>query len=226
MSGAKATIELGATLPDASAGTFLEDNYQTKLFRTGLPIGIRATDAFFNLLEEVSGCATPSHYLAARGRLVDAMVDGHKYIFGKRAVVFGEEDLVIGLTSFLAEIGVKPILCASGGKSGKFKSAVSEALEGLDCTMPEVCEDVDFYDIGSKAKELGVDILIGHSKGYSFARKESIPLIRVGFPVHDRVGGQRILHLGYHGAQSLFDTITNRIIEKKQNESSVGYSYM
>jgi nitrogenase molybdenum-iron protein NifN len=48
----------------------------------------------------------------------------------------------------------------------------------------------------------------------------------VGFPIHDRVGGQRILHLGYHGAQQLFDTITNALIEKKQDDSSVGYSYM
>jgi nitrogenase molybdenum-iron protein NifN len=48
----------------------------------------------------------------------------------------------------------------------------------------------------------------------------------VGFPVHDRIGGQRILHLGYHGAQQLFDSIANTFIEKKQNDSDVGYSYM
>jgi len=33
--------------------------------------------------------------------------------FGRRAVVYGEEDLVVGLTAFLAEIGVEPVLCAS-----------------------------------------------------------------------------------------------------------------
>jgi nitrogenase molybdenum-iron protein NifN len=58
------------------------------------------------------------------------------------------------------------------------------------------------------------------------ARKLNIPLIRVGFPIHDRVGGQRILHLGYSGAQQLFDTVTNALIAKKQDDSSVGYSYM
>ena len=40
----------------------------------------------------------------------------------------------------------------------------------------------------------------------------NLPLIRVGFPVHDRVNGSRLLHLGYRGAQQLFDKIANIII--------------
>ena len=40
------------------------------------------------------------------------------------------------------------------------------------------------------------------------------------------MGGQRILHLGYHGAQTLFDPITNTMIARKQDDSPVGYSYM
>jgi nitrogenase molybdenum-iron protein NifN len=154
------------------------------------------------------------------------MVDGHKYIFGKRAVVFGEEDLVVGLAAFLAEIGIRPVLCASGGKSGRFQDAITTVLREFDIPLPGVYEGVDFYDIEQLAIEHDAELLVGHSKGYSFARKQNIPLIRVGFPVHDRVGGQRILHLGYHGAQVLFDTITNTIIEKKQDGSAVGYSYM
>ncbi|NOR25521.1 MAG: nitrogenase [Desulforhopalus sp.] len=188
MGGAKATIELGSTLPPKTGGKVLEQ------------------------------------HTAARGRLIDSMVDGHKYIFGKRAVVYGEEDLVVGLTSFLAEIGIHTVLCASGGKSGKFESSIAEALEGMDCELPVVKEDVDFFDIETMAKELKVDLVIGHSKGYAFARKENLPLIRVGFPIHDRVGGQRILHLGYHGAQALFDLITSTVIEKKQIDSPIGYS--
>ena len=43
-----------------------------------------------------------------RGRLIDSYVDAHKYVFGKRAVVYGEQDLVVGLASLLAEIGIVP----------------------------------------------------------------------------------------------------------------------
>ncbi len=127
MGGAKATIELGSTLPAETGGKVLEKKFATRLLRTDLPIGIRATDALFELFSELSGKEVPTRHAAARGRLIDSMVDGHKYIFGKRAVVYGEEDLVVGITSFLAEIGIKTVLCASGGKSGRFEAGISAA---------------------------------------------------------------------------------------------------
>ena len=59
----------------------------------------------------------------------------------------------------------------------------------------------------------------------AFAGVTSAALIMFG-PIGDRIGGQRILHLGYAGAQQLFDTVANAMIEKKQNDSPVGYFYM
>jgi nitrogenase molybdenum-iron protein NifN len=50
--------------------------------------------------------------------------------------------------------------------------------------------------------------------------------VRVGFPIHDRIGGPRLLHLGYEGAQALFDRIANTLIERRQGASAVGYTYM
>ena len=142
-----ATLELGRTLPDTSAGASLRDRYDVPLHRLGLPIGIRETDRFLAAISEITGIDIPEKYAQSRGRLIDAMVDGHKYIFGKRAVIYGEEDLVVGLTSFLAEIGIQPVLCATGGKSGNFAKAISAVLAGMQCDMPEVHEDVDFFDI-------------------------------------------------------------------------------
>jgi nitrogenase molybdenum-iron protein NifN len=226
MGGAPATIELGATLTGETAGSLLHTRFSTPLHRLGLPIGIRASDVFFATLSRISSRPIPERHQAARGRLVDALVDGHKYLVGKRAVIYGEEDLVVGMTSFLAELGIHPVLCASGGKSGRLKNAVMEALARIDVEPPVVLDDADFHDIEAGARAAGADLLVGHSKGYSFARRVGIPLIRVGFPIHDRVGGQRMLHLGYDGAQALFDLIANSLIEKKQNDSPVGYSYM
>lgn len=226
MGGAKATVELGATLPKLTAGTILNEKHGVPLYRIGLPIGIRATDTFFALLAELCGREIPANHTAARGRLIDSMVDGHKYVSGKKAVVYGEEDLVVGMSALLAEIGVKPVLCASGGKSGRLAEGIAKAIEGLNCPMPIVKEDVDFFDIEALAEEMEINLVVGHSKGYAFARRMHLPMVRVGFPIHDRMGGQRILHLGYNGAQALFDLIANTLIEKKQDDSPVGYSYM
>ena len=100
-----------------------------------------------------------------RGRLVDAYGDGHKYVFGKRAIVYGEEDLVVGLAALLAETGVVPVLCASGGKSGVIAQAIAEVAPNLP-EPPEVCDGADYMSIAEKAELLKPDFLIGNSKGY------------------------------------------------------------
>ncbi len=53
-----------------------------------------------------------------------------------------------------------------------------------------------------------------------------MPLVRVGFPIHDRFGGQRLRTLGYGGAQNLYDRIVNAMLTKKQADSNVGYGYL
>ena len=87
-------------------------------------------------------------------------------------------------------------------------------------------EDVDFAQIEEQAVGVRPDLVIGSSKGYALARRLGVPLVRVGFPIHDRVDGPRLLHLGYRGAQQLFDRIANALIAASQDDSPVGYSYM
>jgi nitrogenase molybdenum-iron protein NifN len=224
----QAVIEFSRTLGSfPSGGALLHKRFGVDRHALGLPMGIRESDALFELLTTLSGRGTmPALFQGERGRLIDSMVDGHKYLFGKRAVVYGEEDLVVGLTAFLSEIGVHPVLCASGGKSGHLATAIGAVTAGLLPEMPQVREGSDFFDIAEEARALAPDLIIGHSKGYPLARELGIPLIRLGFPIHDRMGGQRILHLGYRGAQRLFDEIVNTVIARKQELSPVGYSYM
>jgi nitrogenase molybdenum-iron protein NifN len=227
MGASRATLEFGRTLfSQETAGRFLEERFGVPWRPLGMPMGLRETDEFFKVLEDLTGRLTPGRHAAERGRLIDAYVDGHKYIFNKRAVVFGEEDLVVGLVSFLAEIGVKPVLCASGGKSGRLAAAVAEVTGTPLPEPPVVKEGVDFFEIAEEAEALAPDLLIGHSKGYHLAKRWQVPLVRVGFPIHDRFGGPRILHLGYRGAQNLLDRIVNAMIERKQETSPVGYGYM
>ena len=225
-SGAKASIEFGRTIRHRdTAAAFLENRFKVPAHRLGLPIGVNETDRFFSTLKEISGRPLPCNHEMERGRLIDSYVDGHKYVFGKRAIVYGEEDLVVGLAAMLAEIGIIPVLCASGGKSGTLVKAIAEVAPNLP-EPPDICAGADFMYIAEKATLLKPDLLIGNSKGYGIARDLGIPLVRVGFPIHDRIGGQRILHLGYRGTQQLFDRIVNALLEYKQQTSTIGYSYM
>jgi len=226
LGSAQAAIEFGRTLEATkTAGTVLQSKFGIPRRLLGLPMGIRESDAFFHALAEISGMETPVKYQRERGRLVDSLIDGHKYGFEKRAIVFGEEDLVVGLTALLCEIGVTPVLCASGGRSKKLADSLRAAVPDLPAETL-VKEGYDFAGISEAAPALKPDFLIGSSKGYSIARRLQVPLLRVGFPIHDRVGGQRVLHLGYRGAQELFDRIINALLEVKQEKSPIGYSYL
>ena len=228
MGKAAATLEFGQVLQrsGSTGGQLLKERCGVPLYSLGMPIGIRESDRFFQALETVTSLPTPRRHQLERGRLVDAYIDSHKYLFGKRAVIYGEEDLVVGLTTFVSEIGIKPVLCASGGNSGQFQPTIAAVTADLLREPVNVRENVDFYEIAEEAESLQPDLLIGTSKGYPLAKKHQIPLIRAGFPIHDRFGGQRLLHLAYRGSQSLLDRIVNAIIDKKQADSPVGYGYL
>jgi nitrogenase molybdenum-iron protein NifN len=236
MGSAQASIEFGHILNQGSisgrikesklnptGAMYLKNQFGVENYRLGIPMGIKATDKFFEILEMLALKPMLEKHKAERGRLIDAYIDGHKYVFGKKAVVYGEEDFVTAMVQFLEEIGIKTVLCATGGESGKAEELIRK-LTGNETLR--VHQGMDFETIASLSRDLKPDIMIGNSKGYYIARELGIPLVRVGFPIHDRMGGQRVLHLGYRGAQQLFDVICNALIEYKQNNSPVGYKYM
>jgi nitrogenase molybdenum-iron protein NifN len=226
MGRSRVTLELGRGIPGKeSTGNLLWQKFKIPFYKEGLPIGVNETDHLLKKLTQIAGCDVPQKYQEERGRLIDSYVDGHKYLFEKKAVVYGEPDLVVGLTSFLTEIGVVPVLCATGVEDSSLGEIIGAMAPDLISRIT-VKEGVDFDQITELAKKLQPDLVIGNSKGYLLARRLGIPLVRLGFPIHDRLGGQRILTLGYRGAQFLFDQIVNAIMARKQEQSPVGYSYM
>ncbi|HBD95528.1 MAG: nitrogenase [Spirochaetes bacterium GWF1_31_7] len=221
------TIEFGNILSEkGGAGEILESKFGVKSYGIGFPVGITNTDYFFSLLESITDTKLPEKYRKERGLLIDSYVDGHKYLFGKKAVLYGEDDLVLGLASFIRELGMIPVVIGTGRKTGLLEKVINEVIPDYKSLNISIIENIDFEDIGRIAQEKEADILIGHSKGYKVARDLNIPLIRVGFPIHDRIGGQRVRVLGYQGTQELLDRIINAIIEKKQSDSPVGYMAM
>ncbi len=227
MGQACATLELGAVLArKESGGRDLKEKLDIPLHSLGLPIGITPTDHLFRILSELSGREMPPQYRAERARLIDAYADGHKYIFGKKVVLYGEQDFIAALAGFVDEIGMVPVLIASGGSTRVLKDTIAELIPDFADKPIRVEEEKDFVDIENLARDLEADLVIGNSKGYKLSRELNIPLVRVGFPIHDRLGGQRLLHLGYRGAQELFDRIVNSIMEKYQADNPWGYFYV
>ena len=224
MGSAAFTIYLGRPSgPDA--GRWLFEHRGVPLINAELPIGIENCDTFFASLAELWGGKVPERWTKERGRLVDAYIDGHKYVNRKRAIIYGEEDFVRALASFLDEIGIVPVIAATGAENQDFRSRFRSVLRNTNEEL-EIMDDADFAGILERAQFLKPDLVIGHSKGLYLARNLGIPLVRCGFPIHDRIGGQRVLHLGYRGTLNLFDLICNALLEETQARHESGYTYM
>lgn len=223
---AQASIEFSTSKNASfSAGNFLLRQFGTPYYPMTLPVGIKTCDAFFEQLGDISGQTLPEKYIGQRSRLVDAYIDGHKYLFGKKAVLYGPVDLVTALAVFLNEIGIIPVLCGTGEKTGHLENTLKERL-GDTYSKCTVIEDADFVELETVARQFAPDMVIGNSNGYKLARNLGVPLIRIGLPIHDRMGAARILTLGYKGTQELFDRIVNEFIRVKQENSPVGYTHI
>lgn len=211
--------------PEALPGGALERWPDIRLTQLPLPVGVAATDRLLAFLGDWAGCSMPTELQTERRRLVDAYVDAHKITAARRVAVFGEPDFVVGMAVFLREIGMLPVLCAAGGPAPRFEAALRAAVPDLPDDA-RVAADLDFAEIEAAVEACKPELLVGTSKGYGLGRRLGIPLLRAGFPIHDRIGGPRMLHVGYRGAQRLFDAVCNTLLEHDQNRSAVGYAYM
>lgn len=221
MAGAKATIEIAAFLSDTgSAGAYLQETYGIPVYRCPLPISLRDNDELLDILHKVSGKPVPERIVTQRGRFLDAMIDGHKYNGEAKAAIYGEPDFVYSAVRLCLENGIMPLVTATGTKCAKLKELLFGEIEALAnrffIDRFEILDEIDFQTIEQYAKELKVNLLIGNSDGRRIAEKLGIKLVRRGFPIHDRVGGQRLRSIGYEGALTFLDEISNSVLEVKE----------
>ncbi len=215
MPGAPATIQIGVAVDDrSSAGKYLADKFGVPLYQVPIPVGIENTDTFINLLQQLTGRDIPESLVMERGRLLDCMIDSHKYNFQGRSVIYGEPDQVYANTRTCMENGIYPVVVATGSKNDKLAVLFGELFDQCPHQV-KFLNQTDFAEIRAESAKLGANIAIGHSDGRYLTEREGIPLVRTGFPIHDRVGGQRLLSVGYTGTTMFLDRITNTLLENK-----------
>lgn len=221
MAGARLTIELCNIDMEYSPGKYLEQNYQVPYLRMNLPVGLRDTDRFYEKLQELAYTKEYQQKAAVqRGRYLDAMIDSHKYNGDGRAAIFGEPDFVISTVRICVENGIMPLVVATGSVCRELKDVLTKEIEVLAgryfIERFIILDDVDFKILEAKAEELGVNVLIGNSDGRRIEESLEIALIRRSFPIHDRVGGQRLRMFGYEGSLTYLDDITNALLTRKE----------
>lgn len=217
--GAKATISLQKyTTP--TTGKFIKNEWKQE-YVTCNPIGLNGTDAFVMKLSELTGKPVPAELAKLRAQLVDAMQDSYPYMHGKKFAIWGDPDFLLGVVSFLVEMGAVPVhvLCHNAPRKGWEK----EMQAILDkCTFKEDCHiwmGKDLWALRSLLFTEPVDFMIGNVYGKELYRDTKIPLIRIGFPIFDRHHLHRYSISGYEGCLNLLTWITNAVLDHLDEET-------
>lgn len=214
---AKATVALGKFASEPAAFE-LEKKCDVVPHIINEPIGIKATDTFVMKLLEISGGIVPKELEFERGQLVDIMVDVHNHYHGKKVAIFGDPDIVIAVTEFVIDLGMIPKYVITGTPGKEFEKSINTMFEEAGLTDCIVKADTDLMMLHQLIKNDPVDLLIGNTYGKYISRAEDIPLVRIGFPILDRVGHSYFPVVGYKGAMRIIEKITTALLDKYDKE--------
>jgi len=205
---AKATLALGP-IASGPAAKLLDTKCGVQYELLKLPIGIRATDMFVETLKRLGG-VIDDELEVERGKAIDAITDMQQYFYQKKVALVGDPDQLVALTEFLTDLGfsVRHVITGTPGK--KFISRVKEAA-GTDAI--NVRESSDYFYLHQLIKNEKVDLIMGNTYAKYMARDMDIPLIRIGFPIYDRIGHQYFPTVGYKGALRLVEKMLNALMD-------------
>ena len=161
--------------------------------------GLEASDKLIALLSRLSKKPVPARLKQQRSQLIDAMLDAHFHLSGKRVAIAADPDLLCSLVQLLSSLGAEIVVAVSSTKN-------CPHLASLPCEKVHVG---DLGDLEELARAERAELLITHSHGRQAAEVLEVPLFRIGFPIFDRLGHQHRLLVGYRGTRELIYEIAN-----------------
>jgi nitrogenase molybdenum-iron protein NifN len=193
------TIAIGAQMRRAAEAMEKKAGIPFKVFER--LCGLAPNDEFIMFLSTISGRPVPLKYRRQRGQLVDAMLDGHFHIGGRKLAIGAEPDLLFDVGSMLHEMGAHVTAAVT-----TTQSPVLERVPTDDVLIG------DLEDLENLSKTKGCDLLVTHSHGRQAAKRLGIPFYRMGLPMFDRLGAGHQLSVGYRGTRDLIFDISNLIM--------------
>jgi nitrogenase molybdenum-iron protein beta chain len=214
----KATIAMGSF--SSKDGAYeLETKCEVPAHIIKVPLGIKATDAFVMKILELTGGEVPYELELERGQLVDLMVDVHNHYHGKKVAIFGDPDIVIAMTELVVSMGMIPVHILTGTPGKEFDKAVKDVLDENGLEAEHIKSKGDLMELHQWIMNSPVDMIIGNTYGKYIARAEDIPLVRVGFPILDRVGHSYFPLVGYMGMIRMIEKISTAFLDERDRKA-------
>ncbi len=191
----EATFYVGDSLAGAAAK--LRQRFGVPAYGFTSLTGLREVDHLVATLSALTGRPAPASQRRWRSRLLDAMVDCHYALGGKKVALALESDHLKGMARFLAGMGCEIRAAIAATRA--------PGLDALPCARVSVG---DLEDLELAAA--GVDLLVANSNGRQAAGKLAIAAhLRTGLPVFDRLGAHHKMWVGYRGTTNLVFEVAN-----------------
>lgn len=203
------------TITSVEPAELLKKKFKVPYKLLPLPIGIEATDRFLMELSRISKAEVPLELEEQRGQLIDILLDSNQYTYQKTAALYGDPDIVVGLTALCLEMGMIPKYVITGTPKEDFTREVNALLERYGVTDAVVKANADLFELHQLIKNDPVDLLIGGSYGKAIAKAENIPLVRAGFPILDRYVHSYMPLVGYAGMIRMVEIMTNKLMDRQ-----------
>jgi len=165
---ARATLVIGASLYPAA--DLLHERTGVEDFRFDHLMGLEATDALIQVLQQLSGAEVPEKLVRQRAQLQDAMLDTHFMLGLSRIAIAADPDLLNGFSRLLAGMGAETVAAVTPANAPVLQRAACEAVK-----------IGDLEDLRLLAVEHGAELLIGNSHAVESAARLGIPpTLRIG----------------------------------------------
>lgn len=214
----EAVIGIGA-MGASAAAKLLDTQCKVPATIVDLPIGIRATDAFVETLSRVAGASIPESLKLERGQLVDVLCDMNQYTYGKKVSLVGDPEILLGMVQFCVDSGMKVlhVLTGTPSSSMKFEERIRE-IAGDDVVVRSGLQS-DLFMFHLLVKQNKPDLIMGNTYCKYMCRDLDIPLLRIGFPIYDRVGQSYVPITGYRGGMQLLLKVLGIFMDRQDRDS-------
>ncbi|EJB07194.1 nitrogenase molybdenum-iron cofactor biosynthesis protein NifN [Rhizobium leguminosarum bv. trifolii WSM597] len=213
--------DLGAASQCIAVGEQMRRPAEALQGLTGVPYvmfesltGLNNADRFAWLLKSISRTDVPTTLRRGRLQLQEAMLGGHFLLAGKKIAIASEPDQLFQFAQFFISMGA--LLTAAVTTTSH-----STVLQLLPADSVQVGDLADLEQLAADA-----DLLVTHSHGRQAAERLAVPLMRIGFPIFDRLGSQHKLKILYRGTRDMIYEVGNLVQSELRSTTALNRSVL
>ncbi len=206
-----ATLVVGQSL--SAAADSLRERTGVPDYRFGHLLGLDVVDDWLMCLSQISGMDVPPKWQRHRSQLQDAMLDTHFMLGETRVAIAADPDLLLGFHQLLKGMGAQTVCAVVPARMADKNAAL------LNCDLEQI-KIGDLEDAELLAAENQAQLFLGNSHAVNSAKRLGIPILRIGFPQYDLIGGFQRCWSGYRASQQCLFDITNLMVEQHEGKQA------